>query len=68
MATVLLRVHSNIVHALDGKKCVILILLDLSAAFDTIDHDILLDRLKSLIGLSGMTGSVAIFEVENSQY
>ena len=51
--TALLRVHSDIIHALDGKKCVHLILFDLSTAFNTIDHDILLDRLKSLIGLSG---------------
>ena len=51
--TALLRVHSDIVQALDGKKCVLLVLLDLSAAFDTIDHSILLERLKSHIGLSG---------------
>ena len=51
--TAFLRVHSDIVHPLDGKKCVLLILLDLSDAFNTIDHDILLDRLQSLIGLSG---------------
>jgi len=51
--TALLRVHSDIMQALDDKKCVLLILLDLSAAFDTIDHEILLERLHSRIGLSG---------------
>ena len=51
--TALLRVHSDIVQAIDDKKCVLLVLLDLSAAFDTIDHGVLLKRLKSHIGLSG---------------
>ena len=51
--TALLKIQSDILSALDNKKCVLLILLDLSAAFDTIDHSVLLSRLKADIGISG---------------
>jgi len=51
--TAVLRVQSDILNALDQGKAGILVLLDLSAAFDTIDHRILLDRLKHIFGITG---------------
>jgi len=49
--TALLRVSNDILLKLDTKQCVILVLLDLSAAFDTIDHTILLQRLTETLGI-----------------
>lgn len=52
--TALLRVMNDLLIVADSGACGILVLLDLSAAFDTICHTILLDRLHKWIGLSGM--------------
>jgi hypothetical protein len=51
--TALLKVHNDILSELDKKRSVFLVLLDLSAAFDTVDHNILLDRLSSSFGVKG---------------
>ena len=51
--TVLIRVHNDIAIALDQKRSVILLLLDLSAAFETLDHSILLSRLSRRFGIGG---------------
>ena len=51
--TALLRVHNDIMIALDARKDVVLVMLDLSAAFDTLDHNILLNRLQHHFGITG---------------
>ena len=48
--TVLLRTVNDILSALDNDNISVL-LLDLSAAFDTVDHQILLSRLNSVFGI-----------------
>jgi len=39
------RVHSDILQSVDKDRAAILVLLDLSAAFDTLDHALLLQTL-----------------------
>ena len=52
--TAVLRVLSDIYSAIDQDQVSLLALLDISAAFDTVDHGILLERLSTSYGLSGM--------------
>jgi hypothetical protein len=51
--TTLLKVFSDICCAIDDGKTCLLALLDLSAAFDTVDFEILLKRLEITYGLTG---------------
>lgn len=50
--TALLKVQTDILDALDSGSSVALIMLDLSAAFDTLDHDIMMERLQHSLGIT----------------
>ncbi len=51
--TALLKVHNDILLNMDQQEITLLVLLDLSAAFDTIDHTVLLETLESDFGIVG---------------
>ena len=52
--TALLKIQNDIHDNLARGRVTALILLDLSAAFDTIDHGLLFERLQSLFGIQGV--------------
>ena len=51
--TALLRVFNDLLNGADSGNVCFLTLLDLSAAFDTIDHTISLNRLEVSFGITG---------------
>src|SRR6218665_580478 len=51
--TLLLRLLSDVYAAIDSSQLTLLALFDVSAAFDTVDHEILLNRLNVSFGFSG---------------
>ena len=50
--TALLKVKADILKVMDNQEVTCLVLLDLSATFDTVDHKILLNR--NHFGIKGM--------------
>ena len=51
--TALLRVHNDMLFSIDQGRGGILVLLDLSSAFDTIDHIVLFNLWQDIFGISG---------------
>ena len=67
--TALLKIQNDIAFSVDTGKAVALTLLDLSAAFDTIDHSLLYDCLHDWFGQDGFVccGSNRTFQTENNK-
>ena len=53
--TALLKVMNDVLLNMNSQKVTLMVLLDFSAAFDTVNHDILLERLDKDIGICGVT-------------
>ena len=51
--TALTKIVNDMLLAMDSKQCVLLVLLDLSAAFDTVNHSVLLESLEEDFGING---------------
>jgi hypothetical protein len=56
METLLTKVHNDIMTNGKDGKITMLVMFDLSAAFDTIDHEILLNRLNHRYGITSRGG------------
>ena len=50
--TALVKIHNDILSILDAKSNAVVLLFDLSAAFDTVKHDLLLSKLSAEFGFS----------------
>ena len=51
--TALLKVCNDILMNMNQQQVTLLVMLDLSAAFDTVNHEMLIKHLQSKIGLCG---------------
>jgi len=63
--TALVKLHNDIVITIDRGNVGALVLLDLSAAFDTVDHKILIEILERRFGIAGNALNWMISYLEN---
>ena len=66
--TAIIKITNGIITSIDRGQCTILASLDLSAAFDTVDHDIFLKRIHSVYGICGIALSWFKMFLQNRQY
>ena len=52
--TALLKVANDILMKMNSQVITLLVMVDLSATFDTVNHDILISRLHEEVGVSGL--------------
>ena len=52
--TALVKVHNDFLTSMDRQIITFLILIDLSAAFDTINHSLMIDILEKDFGIAGV--------------
>jgi hypothetical protein len=64
-----MKIYNHILPAADRGEVLALCLLDLIAAFDTVDHEVLLSRLENRFTVIGSrwTGSGHISRADNTQ-
>ena len=65
--TSLVRVQNDLLQTLDSRNEAILVLLDLTSAFDTVDHHILLTGLKERFGITGIAADWLASYLSNRQ-
>jgi len=51
--TALLKITNDILMEVNSQHTVLLVLVDLSTAFDTVDHSVLLRKVQISFGISG---------------
>ena len=55
--TALLKMKNDVLRAMEWRHVAFVVMLDLSAAFDSVDHAILLNRLSEVFGITGTAKS-----------
>ena len=52
--TAIAKIYDDVLRNLDSKTSVVIVFLDYSAAFDSIDQDIMLEKLQNRFGIDGV--------------
>ena len=66
--TAVTKIHNDILIMMDKRTNVVLLLLDLSAAFDTVNHQLLLQRLSRKYGIRGSVISWLTSYLQNRSF